>query len=292
MNLRVSRPKILITSLLVVVPPVAAQADVSESIARGDESYRQRAEGHRGRRAQPQPIQQAIAAYTEALDTDPESLEARWKLLRALYFQGEFVLDDDVARLALFEKGREIADVGRQQIERQYGLTEDSLEMKPEQVAEAIGPDSLAAEIYFWSATHWGLWGRYRGKIAAAKQGVATKIRKFAEIVILLDETVQNAGGHRILGRLNAEAPKIPLFTGWIDRDTAIAELRRALELAPDDLLTQLFLAEALLEFRPERKEEARAILEAITASDPSVTFLVEDTKTIEDARRVLAETE
>jgi len=161
--------------------------------------------------------------------------------------------------------------------------------MKPEEVAAAIGKDPLAAEIYFWSSTHWGLWGRYRGKIAAARQGVATKIRKFAEIVILLDDTIENGGGHRVLGRLHAEAPKIPLVTGWISRDRAISELRRALEIAPQDLLTNLFLAEALLEFQPQKKEEALEILRTIVNATPDPVWLVEDSKTIEDAKAVLA---
>lgn len=267
----------------------SAAADIAQTIAAGDEAWRQRATGHQGPRAAAEPIQAAIDAYNEALTAEPGNLEARWKLLRGLYFKGEFVIDDKDARLELFEKGREIADAGRIQIEEQYGMPEDSLEMKPEEVAAAIGDDSLAAEIYFWSSTHWGLWGRYRGKIAAARQGVATKIRKFAEIVILLDETIENAGGHRVLGRLNAEAPKIPWVTGWINRDRAVSELRRALEIAPQDLLTHLFLAEALLEFRPQKKQEALEILSVIVESEPSPQWLVEETKTIEDAKVVLA---
>ena len=292
MNPRNSSSRLLFLILITttVAVPLTAGADTSRLIALGDESYHQRALGHRGRQASPEPIQKAIEAYTEALETDPDSLEARWKLLRALYFQGEFVLDDNDARLTLFERGREIGDVGRRQIEQHYGLPDDALEMEPQEVADAIGQDSLAAEIFFWSSTHWGLWGRYRGKIAAAKQGVATKIRKFAEIVILLDETIQNAGGHRVLGRLHAEAPKIPLVTGWISRDKAISELRRAHELAPGDLLTKLFLAEALLEFRPEKKAEALEILQTVAESEPSETWRVEDTKTIEDAKALLAD--
>jgi len=285
--------QIVVVSLLLStlwVPAEPAPAGVAESIATGDQAWDRRAENHQGRRAAPAPIEQAINAYGEALEAEPDNLEARWKLLRALYFHGEFVLDDDDARLELFEKGRAIADAGRLQIEKHYQMSEDSLEMKPQEVATAIGNDSLAAEIYFWSSTHWGLWGRHRGKIAAARQGVATKIRKFAEIVILLDETIENAGGHRVLGRLNAEAPKIPLVTGWISRDRAISELRRALEIAPQDLLTQFFLAEALLEFRPEKEQEAMDILQAIVESEPDPDWLVEETKTIEDAQAVLAD--
>ena len=283
---RIAVISLVLNTLWILADP--ARAGVAESITAGDQAWDRRAEGHQGRRAAAEPIQLAIDAYRGALDAAPDNLEARWKLLRALYFQGEFVIDDKDERLELFAMGREIADTGRLQIEQHYGMSEDSLEMKPQEVAAVVGEDSLAAEIYFWSSTHWGLWGRYRGKIAAARQGVATKIRKFAEIVILLDETIENAGGHRVLGRLNAEAPKIPLITGWISRDRAISELRRALEIAPRDLLTHLFLAEALLEFRPEKEQEAMDILHAIVASEPDPQWLVEEIKTIEDAQAVL----
>lgn len=281
---------LLLVSAQVLLNPTGLTATtLAEAVARGDQAWANRSQGHQGTRARAEPIEQAIAAYTAALDEEPTHLEARWKLLRALYFKGEFVLDDDEARRDLFAHGREIADTGRHQIERQYHLAEDSLEMNPQQVADAIGSDETAAEVFFWSSTHWGLWGRYRGKFAAAREGVATKIRKFAEIVILLDEDIENAGGHRVLGRLHSEAPKIPLITGWIDRERAISELRRALELAPTDLLTQVFLAEALLDYRPEKSEEAIDILNAVVASEPNPEWLVEEIKAIEDARALLA---
>lgn len=271
--------------------PLLATNSLKELVARGDAAWAHRSDGHQGFRAASEPIEAAIAAYSEALEQSPESLETRWKLLRALYFKGEFVLDDTDARLELFATGREIADTGRKQIERLYGLPEDPLDMKPEAVAESIGgDDDDATRIFFWSSTHWGLWGRYRGKFAAARQGVATKIRKFAETVIQLNPTIENAGGHRVLGRLHAEAPKIPFITGWIDHDRAITELQRALEIAPHDLLTQVFLAEALLEYRPERRREAIDILESVIVSEPNPEWLVEELKAIEDARSVLAE--
>ena len=288
---RTTSPTLLLFGTLFLVGNVGFGAsEASEAIARGDRAWERRGEGHQGARAAAEPIADAVAAYSGALEAHPENLEARWKLLRALYFQGEHVLDDQDERLELFENGRQIADAGRHQIEKQYEMEEDSLDMKPQEVAAAIGKDTTAAHVYFWSSTHWGLWGRYRGKFAAARQGVATKIRKFAQIVILLDETIENAGGHRVLGRLHAEAPKIPLVTGWISRDRAISELRRALELAPEDLLTHLFLAEALLEYRPEKTEEALEILHAIAASEPDPDWRVENSKTIEDARTLLAE--
>jgi len=265
-----------------------ALAGVADTLAVGEDAWTRRAERHHGPRAAPEPIQKAVDAYRISLDAEPENLEARWKLLRALYFQGEFVLDNPDSRLELFEHSRDVADAGVRQIERQHGLRKNSLKMKPQEVAEAVGKDAMAAEIYFWCAAHWGMWGRYSSKVAAARQGVAGRVRQFAEIVILLDEYVESAGGHRLLGRLHTKAPKIPFVTGWVSKDQAISELRHAWEIAPHDLLNNFFLAEALLKSRREQKEEAMNILRIIVQSHPDPNSLVEDIKTIEDAEALL----
>ncbi len=277
---------------LLALAPTPSPATTAELIATGDAAWSRRSTGHQGSRAAAEPIQEAIEAYRQALEQDPQDLEARWKFLRALYFKGEFVLTDKDARLSLFETGREIADIGRRQVEAEFDLPKDSLKMDPEEVAEAIGKNNLVAEIYFWSSTHWGLWGRYRGKIAAARQGVAGKIRDLAQIVILLDDQIENGGGHRVLGRLHSEAPKIPFITGWIDHDLSIRELRRAHEIAPHDKLTLYFLADALAKYQKGGEPEALEILRDLVASEPDPVWLVEDHKTLDDARALLAELE
>ena len=133
-----------------------------------------------------------------------------------------------------------------------------------DEIAAHLEDTDHAAEIYFWGAAHWGLWGRYRGKIASARQGVAGKIRDYADVVIALDEHVEGAGGRRIMGRLHAEAPKLPFVTGWIDRKEAIRQLEQAVALAPDDLLNRLYYLEALIEFDSARRSRAIEDLRAM----------------------------
>jgi tetratricopeptide (TPR) repeat protein len=113
-------------------------------------------------------------------------------------------------------------------------------------------------------------------------------VRDYAEVVVLLDEQLEEAGGQRILGRLHAEAPRLPFVTGWVDHDEAIRRLERAAELDPKALLTKLFLAEALLEYRPSRRADALALLETIAQSAPDPVMIVEETKTIDDAKTLL----
>ncbi len=260
----------------------------AQAIARGDQAWQRRAEGHQGGRAAPGPIGEAVAAYREALESERDNPEARWKLLRALFFEGEYVHDDRDRKLALFAEGRELGDEGRALLARLAGRP-DLDELPPEEAAAAVADLPQAASVYFWSAVHWGLWGRHRGKMAAAREGVARKIRDYAEVTRRLDERLENAGGHRILGRLHSEAPKLPFFTGWVDRQTAVRSLERAVELAPQDLLSRLYLAEALLEHVPRRRAEAVGMLERLVEQSPDPAFLVEDSKTLEDARAALA---
>ena len=213
---------------------------------------------------------------------EPDNLEARWKLLRAIQFHGDHVLVDRDERRALYERSRLIADATRSLL----GLDLD--EMKPEEAANILRGVPDAAAVYLQSAIHWGLWGQTTGKMKALRSGVAGKLRDFAQVVILLDERLDDAGGHRFMGRLHSEAPRIPLVTGWIDRRRAVAELERACELAPEAPYNQLYLADALLRFQDERRSEALDRLETLIRTPPRPELLIEDMAVVHDARALL----
>lgn len=125
---------------------------MTDDLASGDQAWAQRAEGHQGSRGAPEPIQKSIDAYYAALNAEPENLETRWKLLRSLRFKGQFVLEYQKERLKLFEKGKDIAEVGRLQIERENGLTESIFDMKPAAVVSALGEQAVFAEYCFWAS--------------------------------------------------------------------------------------------------------------------------------------------
>ncbi len=268
--------------------PDTAKASVSDDIALGDQAWFQRADGHQGSRAAAEPIQKAINAYRKALNAEPGNIEARWKLLRAFHFKGEFVLEKN-ARLDLFIEGREIAKTGILQIEREYGLSKSLFRMKPGALANAVDNQTVVGEFFFWGSANWGLWGQYSGKLISALTGVVNKIRLFAETMVLMDDSIENGGAHRLLGRFHTRVPRIPFITWWVDPDLAISELRLSLKVAPDSLLSKIFLAEALLKFRSAETGEAIAILQNIVNSQPDPERLVEDIKVIEDARILLA---
>ena len=265
-----------------------ARADETPPIAAADLLWQRRGEGHRGARAAAEPIGAAIEAYERLVAGDPTDLEARWKLLRALHFRGEYVLEDPAEKLALFDSGRDLAEESRGLLLERLDL--DPGERDPQTVADAAAAAPESAWIYFYAAIHWGLWGENTGKMKAARQGLADKLRDFAETVILIDRRLANAGGLRFLGRLHTEAPRIPFVTGWIDRDQAVEYLGQACELAPNHPANQLFLADALLRFRDDRRAEAIRRLETVVSTPPRANALVEDLATLADARTLLAD--
>ncbi len=294
---RLPTPTTLLALLLLLPgarPAAAGQdatgpTDAATPIAQGDAAWARRGEGHNGGRAAAGPIGEAIAAYEAATKSDPQSLEAHWKLMRALYFQGEYVAAGDEEKKRVFGRGREVGEAALDLLAQPLGGRSKLDKMKPAEIAAALRSRPEGLPIYFWSAVNWGLWGEAFGKFAAARQGVAGKIRDDCAVVLQLDERYEQAGGHRVLGRLHARAPSIPFFTGWIDRDTAIAELRKARELGPDEPLNTLYLAEALLEYRPAARPEAQRLLRELLARTPAPDQPVEWASAQERARALLA---
>jgi tetratricopeptide (TPR) repeat protein len=303
----VTPPAWLVT--VIAPPPLAAQTagnaekaeGAQEDLARGDAAWLRRAEGHQGGRALPAPVGEAIAAYEAALKADPGSLDAYWKLLRGYHFRGEYVAQTREAKQAAFGRGREVAEAGIDRLAARLprlprlpvtapgtGARARLDRMTPQEAARALSAVEQAKAILLWGAVDWGLWGDAFGRLAAARQGVGDRVRRYGEVVLAIDDRYESAGAHRLLGRLHALAPKVPFITGWVDRDKAISELERAVALGPADPTNDLYLAEAILDHRPARKPEAIAILRRLAARQPSPERVVEESKVLEEARALL----
>jgi tetratricopeptide (TPR) repeat protein len=282
------RLPILATFLLFFLPVLlAAQTD---PIAAGDAAWARRAEGHQGAKALAGPVDEAIAAYERAVREQPDRLEGTWKLLRALHYKGDFTTGSNEARQKAFARGKEVAEAGIDRLARRTVGSRQKLEaLSPAQAAKAVAGVPESKPLYLWAAVHWGLWGDVFGRLAAARQGVGDKVKRDSEILIALDERYEDAAGHRILGRLHTLAPKVPFVTGWVDRDKAVSELRRAVALGPDNFDNHLFLAEALFEHQAGKSAEAREILKRLLAHKPSPELVVEQEKSLAEARALLA---
>ncbi len=255
-------------------------------MARGDEAYARRADGHVGLWADPGPISEAIAAYEEAVAVDPDNHLARAKLLRALFFKGDYALRDRDTKLRIFERGQRLGEEGITRLIAGTALDRTG-GRNHRDLVQHLRNEPHAAGIYYWAAIHWGLWGRHRGKIAAARQGVAGKVRDYARIVNAIDTSYESGGGHRVLGRLHSEAPRIPFITGWVNRRQAISELETARSFS-DDPLTLLYFIEALFEYDTARRSEAMELLRTLVSTEPESSEFLEEMRAVSEARALL----
>ena len=256
----------------------------------GDAHYLRRAEGRSADVASPIEIDASIDAYSAALKKNRSDVDDRWKYLRSTYFKAEYTGLPDDQKAALYERALPIVDDAIA-IERDAAgrrSAKNPRAMEPAELGSVLAGDQSAGETFFWASVTWGQWALVHGKLQAARQGVAAKIRDGARTTIAIDPRLEDGGGYRVLGRLHCVAPRILFVTGWVDRDTGVRNLRKAVEVAPDNFVNLFFLAEGLRE-NTDRGDEAVELLKKILAAPPRPDHLVEDLRVQEDARRDLA---
>jgi len=243
---------VLLALLCALARPSAAQ------IAEADRVFEARSERLDGRLALPSLTEEAIRLYQEALAREPDSLEARWKLLRALHFLVDFTLADEDRKNAAMEEASALA-------KRSAGLLE-----------RAEVNDAERARLYFWSAIAWGVRAKRVGLLTVVREGLATQMRDYAERAAELDPGVDRGGPLRLLSRLHATLPRVPFVSGWVDRSQALPIAERAFELDPQHPGNRTVLAAALLERAPERRTEAIALLASVARAEPQPDFVAE----------------
>src|SRR3990172_3412758 len=146
----------LILSLGLQAGEPAASA---EALARGDDHYAHRDEGASGAQADPARIERALAEYRRALSLDPDSIEARCRLLRAIFFRATFCGAGEDEQRRLFDEARRIADEG-------IGRLEKSRRRPSDQAQVAAWKEVRnAAHLYFWAAVSWGEWAQRRSRL-------------------------------------------------------------------------------------------------------------------------------
>lgn len=258
-------------------------------VAAGDEAYSRRQDGRVGAVASARPISEAIAAYQTAAEA-PDSLEARWKLLRAYSFKGVYTGLDPESRLAVFARARRVADdaiaILARRVERRDGS--DLLKLPPAARAEALLRQPDAAATFFWSAACAGQWALSVGKEKAASAGAAERIRDDAATAIAIDPQFEDGGGYRVLGLLHDQAREISFLADWVSRAEALRNLRLAVSVGGRNFSNRHFLAEALSRGSGEERAEAARIEESLLRDAPSPQHLVEDLAVQDQARRNL----
>lgn len=245
--------QLILTFILVMVFTTGLVA--KNLIAEADSLYELRGENFDKETllASTENIDKVIELYKQAIETatGAEKEEAIWKLMRAYYFKGNYTTHDSEIKKKIYDLGKDVGDEGLKEF-----------------------PESVG--IHLFMAIIWGVWGEEYGIFKAARKGVAKKIRKHCEKALEIDEMFDDAGAYRVYGRLHFKAPKIPLILGWPSKDKAVELLEKGHELAPKNLITKQFLAEAL--YKKKQKERAVKIMREILATEGIVEGIVEDT--------------
>ncbi len=272
--------------------PAPASAAETPAIAAADAAWSRRAAGASGGTASESAAREVVAAARAAVAAEPESIGARWRLMRALYFLGEHATAGEAAKKTVFEEGKRIGEETLALLRRTAGAAagRDLSDASPVALAPHLKGTPDAVPAFLWAGVNWGKWALVFGKGAAARQGAAAKIRDYAAAVVALDPAWDEGGGYRVLGRLHHQTPSIPFVTGWASRTEALAALRRAVEIGPRNFVNRLYLAEAIWDYEKGRRDEARRMLEALVLESPTPGLEVEDARAQEDARALLAE--
>lgn len=278
--------KAILSSALAILVVASASAQVPE----GDQHWAARAEGHQGGRAKSAPIDAAIASYQRAIAQNPNDLEARWKLLRAIRFKGAYVATTNDEKKNVFGMGKTAGEQALSVLDRQLaGKGLRSITKASErQVADVARTIPGAGELFFWDSANWGEWALAYGKMAAVREGAADRIKRESTIAMMIDPRIDNGGPARVLGRLHDQTPHIPFLTGWASSHEAVKFLNESLKADPANKLTKLFLAEAMVDNNSDTKPQAVAMLKDVVNTPGDASLEVENASAQEDARALL----
>lgn len=259
-------------------------------VAEGDQHWAARAEGHQAGKARPVHVDAAIAAYQKAIAQNPNDLEARWKLLRALRFKGMYVASSADEKKAIYNQGKSAGKETMALLDRQLaGHGVKSVKSASEkQVADAARAIPGAGEVFLWDSINWGEWALVYGKLAAVKEGAADRIKREATIAMLVDPKLEGGSPARVLGRLHDQTPRVPFLTGWASSKEAVRLLNESIKIDPANKITRVFLAEAMVSNNSDTKPQAIQILKEVIAAPNPPEYEVEQAAATEDARALL----
>lgn len=200
----------------------------------------------------------ALDLYAEALTrAQPPRTPLLTRLARTCFLVGE--LTGRSQRRQYYEKGRTYAEM-------------------------LVKEEPARVEGHYWLGMH--LCGL--ADVGGAMQGrkLLPRIMEELERARAIDEAYDQAGSHRVLGRIYYEAPGWPLSVGDIQK--SFTHLTAAVRLAPENSTNHLYLAETLKKLnRPDQaRQELAGVLKA-----PRHALLpqgLEDDR--QEARRLLQE--
>ena len=268
--------------LLALAVPLVAQT------AEGDRQYAARATGAQGSHAVAGPIDAAIAAYKRAIAQNANDVDAHGKLLRAYRFKGAYVAKNIDEKKKVYGEAKTAGERALAAVNQQLAARGVKTDAAEKTVAEAARAIPGADEVFLWDAINWGEWALAYGKMAAARQGAADRIRREATIAHLINPALEAGSPSRVLGRLHDQTPRIPFITGWASSKEAVKFLQESLRHDPANKITLVFLAEALVSNDSSNKPRAVQMLRSVVGAPIHADFAVEEAAAVEDAKALL----
>jgi len=276
------RSVILAVVILFVALPAVAQ------IADGDQQYAIRAEGAQGSHARAEHVDAAIAAYQRAIAANPNDVEAHGRLLRTYRFKGAYVARTNEEKKEIYGTAKIAGEKAIALVDRLLAASGVKANAPEKTVADTARAIPGAGQVFLWDAVNWGEWALAYGKLAAARQGAADRIRREATIALLIDSHMEGGSPARVLGRLHDQTPRIPFLTGWASSKEAVRFLSESLKVDPTSKLTLVFLAEAMVSHDSSSKPKAIELLRKAVSAPNNPQLLIEDIGAAEDAKVLL----
>ncbi|HEX7831974.1 MAG TPA: hypothetical protein VF787_20125, partial [Thermoanaerobaculia bacterium] len=227
-------------------------------------------------------------AFQRAVAQNGNDLEAHYKLLRAYRFKGAYVAQTNDQKKAVYATAKTAGDAALAAVNKVLAAKGVKANAPEKQVADALRGTRGAGEIYLWDSVNWGEWALAYGKLAAARQGAADRIRRQATIAHLIDPRIEEGAPARVLGRLHDQTPRIPFITGWASSKEAVRFLQESMKVDPSNKLTLLFLAEAMVANDSSSKPKAVQMLKGVVSAPNNALYVVEDTAATDDAKALL----
>jgi hypothetical protein len=250
-------------------------------VERGDAAWERRSAGQVDGRAQRKPVREAIAAYESAVAAAPHDLAARWKLVRAHWFAGEFASTDEAEERTAYTSARAAAEPGVASLSARLGPDAVELASRRPDALRARLPEferREAAHLYFWAAVGLGAWSRSAGLLEAVRAGAAARLHEYTVLSIALDPSVEAGGALRLLSRIHVELPRVPVLSSFVDRSRALPLAARAASEYPDHPGNAYLVGLTLLDLVPERRAEGLRLVREAASLTPRPDQLVEDT--------------
>jgi len=198
----------------------------------------------------------AAACFKKAMAIDEKCVEAYWKIALVDFWVGTHEKDAE-KKQAVLREGIEFAKM-------------------------AIAVDPKCKPAHFWLAILYGVYGEARGILQSLH--MLDPMRAELKWVLDNDESFEDAGAHRVMGRLYF---KLPGIKGG-DNEKAKEHLNRAIKLAPKNLLNYLYLAEIHVD--EGRNADAKACLNTLLDQPDDPRWIPECREWREQAKALLKE--